>query len=158
MQIGSTEHKELFCRSLVESHRAYEPADLPWPELDDLSLARLRAIPIWTLALEVELGAGVICTQRARPAGARSARTAGLRGRPAGRSGSLCRCDERAHARNRYSRLRRGERTLHGLVRSAFTSAARHSSARPLRAEIFETIDRLRANPARATPAGEGDR
>lgn len=66
MQIGSTEHKELFCRSLVESHRAYEPADLPWPELDDLSLARLRAIPIWTLALEVELGAGVMLAGFAR--------------------------------------------------------------------------------------------
>ncbi len=58
MQIGSTEHKELFCRSFMESHRAYDPQEWPWPQLDDLSLARLRAIPIWTLALEVELGAG----------------------------------------------------------------------------------------------------
>ena len=58
MQIGSNEHKELFCRSFMESHHAYDPKDWPWPELDDLSLARLRAIPIWTLALEVELGAG----------------------------------------------------------------------------------------------------
>ncbi len=60
MQIGSTEHKELFCRSFLESHRAYEPADLPWPELDALSLARLRAIPIWKLALEIEVAAGVM--------------------------------------------------------------------------------------------------
>jgi hypothetical protein len=58
VQIGSDEHKELFCRSLMESYRAYEPAEWPWPELDEVSLARLRAIPIWTLALEVELGAG----------------------------------------------------------------------------------------------------
>ena len=58
MQIGSNEHKELFCRSFMDSHRAYDPQDWPWPELDELSLARLRAIPIWTLALEVELGAG----------------------------------------------------------------------------------------------------
>ena len=58
MQIGSNEHKQLFCRSFLESHRAYEPQELPWPQLDDTSLARLRAIPIWTLALEVELGAG----------------------------------------------------------------------------------------------------
>jgi hypothetical protein len=42
----------------MESHRAYEPQEWPWPALDELSLARLRAIPIWTLALEVELGAG----------------------------------------------------------------------------------------------------
>lgn len=58
MQIGSNEHKELFCRSFMESHHAYDPEEWPWPVLDDLSLARLRAIPIWTLALEVELGAG----------------------------------------------------------------------------------------------------
>ncbi len=58
MQIGSDEHKQLFCRSFMESHRAYDPQELPWPQLDDMSLARLRAIPIWTLALEVELGAG----------------------------------------------------------------------------------------------------
>lgn len=58
MYIGSNEHKELFCRSFMESHRAYDPKDWPWPELDDISLARLRAIPIWTMALEVEIGAG----------------------------------------------------------------------------------------------------
>ncbi len=66
MQIGSTEHKELFCRSFLESHRAYEPADLPWPELEGLALARLRAIPIWTLALEIEVAAGVMLTEFAR--------------------------------------------------------------------------------------------
>jgi hypothetical protein len=58
VEIGSNEHKELFCRSFIESHRAYDPQDWPWPTLDDVSLARLRAIPIWTLGLEVELGAG----------------------------------------------------------------------------------------------------
>ena len=58
MQIGSNEHKELFCRTFVESHQSYDPQDWPWPALDEVSLARLRAIPIWTMALEVELGAG----------------------------------------------------------------------------------------------------
>jgi len=58
VQIGSDEHKQLFCRTFIESHRAYDPQDWPWPQLDDISLARLRAIPIWTMALEVELGAG----------------------------------------------------------------------------------------------------
>ncbi len=60
MQIGSEEHKELFCRSFMESHRAYDPKDWPWPELDEISLARLRAIPVWTMALEVESSAGVM--------------------------------------------------------------------------------------------------
>lgn len=58
MQIGSNEHKELFCRSFTETHHPYDPEQWAWPVLDDLSVARLRAIPIWTLALEVELGAG----------------------------------------------------------------------------------------------------
>src|SRR5579871_4116931 len=44
----------------MDSHRAYDPQDWPWPHLDDLSLARLRAIPIWTMALEVEVGAGAM--------------------------------------------------------------------------------------------------
>jgi hypothetical protein len=60
VRIGSDEHKELFCRSFMESHKAYDPQDWPWPELDEISLARLRAIPIWTMALEVEMGAGTM--------------------------------------------------------------------------------------------------
>jgi hypothetical protein len=60
MHIGSEEHKQLFCRTFIDGHRVYEPSDMAWPELDDVSLARLRAIPIWTMALEVELGAGAM--------------------------------------------------------------------------------------------------
>ncbi|HEY1654505.1 MAG TPA: hypothetical protein VGF86_05275 [Candidatus Tumulicola sp.] len=58
MQIGSEEHKQLFCRSFVDSHNTYEPHEMPWPVLDEVSLARLRAIPVWTMALEVEINAG----------------------------------------------------------------------------------------------------
>ena len=60
MRIGSEEHKQLFCRTFIDGHRPYEPSDMPWPELDDISLARLRAIPVWTMALEVENSAGVM--------------------------------------------------------------------------------------------------
>ncbi|HEX3370227.1 MAG TPA: hypothetical protein VHS56_11675 [Candidatus Cybelea sp.] len=60
MRIGSAEHKELFCRSFLDTHEAYDPEDWAWPELDDISLARLRAIPIWTMALEAEVGAGTM--------------------------------------------------------------------------------------------------
>jgi hypothetical protein len=58
MRIGSTEHKELFCRSFIASHEAYEPRELPWPQLDDASLALLRSVPIWSMALQVEVNAG----------------------------------------------------------------------------------------------------
>jgi len=58
MRVGTEEHKVLFCNEYLKSFEAFEPEDLPWPELDERSLARLRAIPIWTMALEVEISAG----------------------------------------------------------------------------------------------------
>lgn len=60
MWIGSQEHKRLFCDAFVASHVAFEPEALAWPELDATSLARLRAIPIWTIALEAEVNAGTM--------------------------------------------------------------------------------------------------
>ena len=66
VRIGSEEHKELFCGTFIKSHREYEPRELPWPELDDASLARLRAIPIWSIALQVELNAGQMVTDFSR--------------------------------------------------------------------------------------------
>jgi hypothetical protein len=58
MKIGSPEHKELFCRSFTDSFLPYEPEELVWPELDEDSIALLRSIPVWTMALEVEVNAG----------------------------------------------------------------------------------------------------
>jgi hypothetical protein len=58
MQIGSEEHKQLFCRSFIETHRPYEPRDMPWPTLDAVSIAKLRAIPVWSMALDIEISAG----------------------------------------------------------------------------------------------------
>lgn len=60
MRIGSDAHKELFCRRFQEAHRAYEPEDLPWPELDQVSLERLRAIPFWEEAVANEKDAGIM--------------------------------------------------------------------------------------------------
>jgi len=58
MKIGSEAHKALFCRSLIDSHLDYEPENLPWPQLDDVALDRLRTIPFWEQALNTELEAG----------------------------------------------------------------------------------------------------
>ncbi len=60
MRIGSEEHKDLFCRSFLSSHVPYDPPDLPWPELTEPELERLRGIPVWTMALQTELNAGVM--------------------------------------------------------------------------------------------------
>lgn len=62
MQAGSETHKELFCGYLIATHRGWEPERLPWPELDDAALARLRALPFWGEALGTEREtAGKIC-------------------------------------------------------------------------------------------------
>jgi len=60
MKIGSDAHKELFCRSFMESHKEFEPEQLPWPHLDDTALDRLRAIPFWEAALNTEQEAGAM--------------------------------------------------------------------------------------------------
>ncbi|HEY0798982.1 MAG TPA: ferritin-like domain-containing protein [Candidatus Baltobacteraceae bacterium] len=62
MRIGSDEHKLLFCESFIESHRLYDATRLPWPELNEADLARLRAIPFWRTALAVETNAGRLVT------------------------------------------------------------------------------------------------
>jgi hypothetical protein len=60
MKIGSEVHKELFCRSFMESYQEYEPEQLPWPQLDSVTLDRLKAIPFWEKAFDTERGAGVL--------------------------------------------------------------------------------------------------
>lgn len=60
MQIGSEEHKELFCREFLAAHRPYEAEDFEWPDLDEVSLGRLRAIPFWGEALANETDAGAM--------------------------------------------------------------------------------------------------
>jgi hypothetical protein len=62
VRIGSDRHKELFCRWFIDTHRVYDPGDLPWPELDEKALARLRAVPIWNDAIQVEIKAGELVT------------------------------------------------------------------------------------------------
>ncbi|MBV8151617.1 MAG: ferritin-like domain-containing protein [Candidatus Eremiobacteraeota bacterium] len=62
MKIGSPEHRELFCRAFVETHRPFEPEQLPWPQLEGIALARLRAFPLWGYARSVEERAGRMVT------------------------------------------------------------------------------------------------
>lgn len=60
MKIGSEAHKELFCKSFLESHKPYEAETLPWPDLDESTVERLRKIPFWDEALYTEQKAGVM--------------------------------------------------------------------------------------------------
>lgn len=58
MRVGSDAHKELFCRTLLDGHVPYEPAELEWPDLDEEHLDRLRGIPFWDQAYKDEYEAG----------------------------------------------------------------------------------------------------
>lgn len=62
MKLGSLAHKELFCRNFIDTYLDYEPETLPWPELDPISLDRLRGIPFWREALYTERKAGLMVT------------------------------------------------------------------------------------------------
>lgn len=66
MKLGTDAHKKLFCQSFLDSHLTYEPETMPWPELDEDALARLRGIPFWRIALETERQAGVMVSAFAK--------------------------------------------------------------------------------------------
>lgn len=60
MKVGSQEHKERFCRQFIATHVNYTPAELPWPDLADAELQRMRAVPFWQEVLHTERRAGAI--------------------------------------------------------------------------------------------------
>jgi hypothetical protein len=62
MTDGSLAHKTLFCKTFIETHRRFEPKELPWPEIDAISIDRLRSIPFWSVALAAERNAGRMVT------------------------------------------------------------------------------------------------
>jgi len=62
MKPGTAAHRELFCRTFIDTHDAFEPERLPWPELDGLYLQRLRAFPLWSYARSIEQRAGRMVT------------------------------------------------------------------------------------------------
>jgi hypothetical protein len=60
MKIGSEAHKELFCRHFMQTYQEYDPKTLPWPDLDEAALTRLRSVPFWQEVFYTERRAGAI--------------------------------------------------------------------------------------------------
>jgi hypothetical protein len=60
MRIGSDAHKERFCRQFIDTHQHFDPEKLPWPELDETALERMRTVPFWQEVLHTERRAGAI--------------------------------------------------------------------------------------------------
>ncbi|MDQ6891609.1 MAG: ferritin-like domain-containing protein [Acidobacteriota bacterium] len=59
MRIGSEEHRVLYCRTFVETHKPYAPEEILWPHLDQDGLARLKALPVWNEAVRTEAATAV---------------------------------------------------------------------------------------------------
>lgn len=60
MKIGSEQHKTAFCRDFIDSHQRFDPEELPWPELGEAELTRMRGVPFWQEVLHTERRAGAI--------------------------------------------------------------------------------------------------
>jgi hypothetical protein len=57
--IGSEEHKELLCRTFIDTHDPFVPAEIRWPDLDAESLQRLKDMPVWNEATRTEAATAV---------------------------------------------------------------------------------------------------
>jgi len=51
---GSEAHKNLFCRTLLDTFDPYKPAVIDWPVLDEDARNRLVSLPIWDIAVQTE--------------------------------------------------------------------------------------------------------
>lgn len=51
---GTEEHKELFCRGFIDSHKPFRPEELSWPVLEAETLEKLTKFPIWDHAVFTE--------------------------------------------------------------------------------------------------------
>ena len=54
IRLGSPEHRSLLSRMMLDSHDAYRPALIHWPELDDETRNRIVSLPIWDIAVQTE--------------------------------------------------------------------------------------------------------
>jgi hypothetical protein len=55
---GSEAHRNLFCRTLLDSFDPYRPALIDWPKLDPDAQRRVTSLPIWDIAVQTEGKAG----------------------------------------------------------------------------------------------------
>ena len=54
MELGSDQHKELFCKFFIDTHKPFTPEELPWPDLDQETIKKLANFPIWDYAVHTE--------------------------------------------------------------------------------------------------------
>ena len=59
IKLGSEDHKNLFCRTLLTTFDPYKPAIIDWPKLDQETQAKITGLPIWDIAVQTEGKAGL---------------------------------------------------------------------------------------------------
>lgn len=57
--LGSRDHLDLLCHTLLDTHDPYRPALIEWPELDDETRNKIVSLPIWDIAVATEGRAGM---------------------------------------------------------------------------------------------------
>lgn len=57
--VGSEEHKQAFCRTFIDTHDPFRPAEIRWPDLDAEGLQRLKSMPVWNEAARTEAATAV---------------------------------------------------------------------------------------------------
>ena len=63
MKIGSPEHRDTFCRQFMQTYTEFDPDTLPWPDLDEAALTRLKSVPFWEEVFYTERRAGAIVAE-----------------------------------------------------------------------------------------------
>ncbi len=54
IQPGTEEHKKLFCREFINTHRPFRAEELNWPVLEGETIEKLKKFPIWDHAVFTE--------------------------------------------------------------------------------------------------------
>jgi len=63
MKIGSPEHRDTFCKHFMQTYTEFDPDTLPWPDLDEAALTRLKSVPFWEEVFYTERRAGAIVAE-----------------------------------------------------------------------------------------------
>ena len=51
VEAGTEEHKEVFCRQFLDTHKPFTPEELDWPDLSQETIEKLKGFPIWDYAI-----------------------------------------------------------------------------------------------------------
>lgn len=54
IELGSEQHRDLFCQFMHDTHVHFDPQNMDWPELDAAAEQRVKSLPFWGEAVATE--------------------------------------------------------------------------------------------------------